>query len=144
MAPRTTLPGPSATLVRRRPSRLHGPFPRGQTNTASHPGNPLTSGLSLDPSPDIASITYGANGWSNNLVVFLDPQGGIRSSIYRGTSWSVQPAWLNRLDKSVAAFSSLATTQAMDMYALSKGEIHRFQTNATNPFAWTWIGVVQA
>lgn len=66
------------------------------------------------------------------------------SSIYRGASWSVQPAWLSGLDKSVTSFSSLATTQAMDMYALSKGEIHRFQTNATNPFNWTWVGVIQA
>lgn len=66
------------------------------------------------------------------------------SSIFRGASWSSQPARLDRLDKSVTSFSSLATTQAMDMYALSKGEIHRFQTSAANPFTWTWTGVIQA
>ncbi|KAK8121741.1 hypothetical protein PG984_010411 [Apiospora sp. TS-2023a] len=106
--------------------------------------NPVTSGLSINPSPDIASITYGNNGWDNNLVTFLGPKGKLMSAVYRGSGWSVQPASLGGAPASaVDGFSSVTATQSMRLYALSKrGDIHEFTTNSTNPFLLTWAGVV--
>lgn len=108
------------------------------------PGNPVTTGLSLNPSPDIASITYGNNGWDNNLVTFLGPKGRLLSAVYRGSGWSVQPATLGGApDSAVDGFGSLAATQSMRLYAHSRrGDIHEFTTNSTNPFLLTWAGVV--
>ncbi|KAK7994483.1 hypothetical protein PG991_016071 [Apiospora marii] len=107
-------------------------------------GNPVTQGLSLNPSPDIASITYGNNGWDNNLVTFLGPKGRLMSAVYRGSGWSVQPSTLAGAPAgAVDGFDSVAATQSMRLYALSRrGDIHEFTTNSTNPFALTWAGVV--
>lgn len=104
----------------------------------------MTSGLSLNPSPDIASITYGNNGWDNNLVTFLGPKGRLMSAVYRGVGWSVQPATLSGAPASAPdGFAALAATQSMRLYALSRrGDIHEFTTNSTNPFLLTWAGVI--
>ncbi|KAK8016997.1 hypothetical protein PG993_015186 [Apiospora rasikravindrae] len=106
--------------------------------------NPVTSGLSLNPSPDIASITYGNNGWDNNLVTFLGPKGKLMSAVYRGAGWSVQAATLSGAPASALdGFASIAATQSMRLYAISqRGDIHEFTTNSTNPFLLTWAGVV--
>ncbi|KAK6860715.1 hypothetical protein PG995_004351 [Apiospora arundinis] len=122
---------------------LNGP----ETNFAWGIGNfnnPVTSGLSLNPSPDIASITYGNNGWDNNLVHFLGPKGKLMSAVYRGAGWSVQAATLSGAPASaVDGFTSIASTQGMRLYALSqRGDIHEFTTNSTNPFLLSWAGVV--
>ncbi|KAK8064478.1 hypothetical protein PG994_007116 [Apiospora phragmitis] len=107
-------------------------------------GNPVTAGLSLNPSPDIASITYGNNGWDNNLVTFLGPKGRLMSAVYRGAGWSVQAATLSGAPASAMdGFASVAATQSMRLYATSQGGgIHEFTTNATNPFLLTWAGAV--
>ncbi|KAK8075734.1 hypothetical protein PG997_010397 [Apiospora hydei] len=95
-------------------------------------------------SPDIASITYGNNGWDNNLVTFLGPKGKLMSAVYRGTGWSVQAATLSGAPASALdGFASIAATQSMRLYAVSqRGDIHEFTTNSTNPFLLTWAGVV--
>ena len=104
----------------------------------------MTAGLSLSPSPDIASITYGNNGWDNNLVTFLGPKGQLMTAVYRGAGWSVQAATLSGAPSTaVDGFTSIAATQDMHIYALSqRGEIHEFSTNSTNPFLLSWSGVV--
>lgn len=106
----------------------------------------MTSGLSLNPSPDIASITYGNNGWDNNLVTFLGSKGRLMSAVYRGSGWSVQAATLGGAPASALdGFSSIAATQGMRVYAISqRGDIHEFSTNSTNPFLLSWSGVVNA
>ncbi|KAK8103492.1 uncharacterized protein PG998_010525 [Apiospora kogelbergensis] len=124
---------------------LNGP----ETNFAWGIGNfnnPVTSGLSLNPSPDIASITYGNNGWDNNLVTFLGTKGRLMSAVYRGSGWSVQAATLGGAPASALdGFSSIAATQGMRVYAISqRGDIHEFSTNSTNPFLLSWSGVVNA
>lgn len=127
---------------------LNGPL----TSNNWAPGNfdkPLASGLTVNPSPEIASITYGANGWFNNLVSYTDPKGQLMSAIWRGDTWSIQPSTVNGFDGGKSdikntQFTRLASTQAMTLYALADGRIHEFRSTASNPFLWTWDGVVFA
>ncbi|KAI3397441.1 hypothetical protein diail_10772 [Diaporthe ilicicola] len=107
----------------------------------------ITSDLPVNPSPELASLTYGSNGWTNNIVLTLDQAtGALQSSVYRGTDWAVQAPTLEGSPDGVAesGFLSIAATQTMKMFVIGKGDgmIHEYQTNMTNPFLWNWQGVV--
>ncbi|KAL8351102.1 hypothetical protein RB601_000772 [Gaeumannomyces tritici] len=111
--------------------------------TTGNFGNPLASGLPVSPSPDIASITYGPNGWINNLVAYTDVCGNIQTAVWRGTTWSIQQATLTGQPAGVDNFTAITATQEMHIYARHKGgKIHEFATNASNPFLWTWQGAL--
>ncbi|TLD15531.1 uncharacterized protein PgNI_00179 [Pyricularia grisea] len=108
----------------------------------------LAAGLSVNPSPEIASITYGANGWFNNLLSYTDTRNQLMSAIWRGDTWSIQSASISNFDggKSdgkTAQWQSLAATQTMTLYGLSGGRIHQLTSSASNPFLWTWAGTVK-
>ncbi|EHA49746.1 hypothetical protein MGG_08551 [Pyricularia oryzae 70-15] len=109
---------------------------------------PLAAGLAINPSPEIASITYGANGWFNNLLSYTDTRNQLMSAIWRGDTWSVQPASIanfdgGKSDGRTAQWQSLAATQTMSLFGLSGGRIHELTATASNPFLWTWTGVVK-
>lgn len=111
--------------------------------TTGNFGNALASGLPVNPSPDISSITYGSNGWVNNLVTWTNDRGAIMSAVWRGSTWSIQPATLTGQPAGVDTFTTIATTQEMHLFARQKGgKIHEFATNASNPFLWTWQGTL--
>lgn len=128
--------------------------PIAKLNATSHDlltlpsGNQITSDLPVNPSPEIASLTFGTNGWTNNIVMTLDQTtGALQSSVYRGTDWAVQKASLDGSPDGVAedGFSAVAVTQTMKMFAVGKvdGSINEYQTNSSNPFRWQWQGVVE-
>lgn len=101
----------------------------------------------MNPSPEIASLTFGTNGWTNNIVLTLDQNtGALQSSVYRGSDWAVQAASLDGSPDDVVddGFSAVAVTQTMKMFAIGKvdGAINEYQTNISNPFQWEWQGVV--
>lgn len=110
-------------------------------------GNQITSNLAVNPSPEIASLTFGTNGWTNNIVLTLDQTtGALQSSVYRGSDWAVQAASLDGSPDDVVenGFSAVAVTQTMKMFVVGKvdGVINEYQTNSSNPFRWEWQGVV--
>lgn len=70
------------------------------------------------------------------------------SAIWRGDTWSVQPASIanfdgGKSDGRTAQWQSLAATQTMSLFGLSGGRIHELTATASNPFLWTWTGVVK-
>ncbi|ORY58046.1 uncharacterized protein BCR38DRAFT_353481 [Pseudomassariella vexata] len=103
---------------------------------------PISSGLSVTPCPEVVSITYGENGWDNNLVTYLSADGDLVSNIWRGSAWDVQAPVLAGAPEGVDTFSSIATTQQMRTFALANGVIHEYTTTAANPFTWLWVGKV--
>ncbi|KAJ0118681.1 fungal fucose-specific lectin [Diaporthe amygdali] len=126
--------------------KLKGPLTDFRLETGNF-GNQITSDLAVNPSPEIASLTFGNNGWTNNIVLTLDQTtGALQSSVYRGSDWAVQTPSLDGSPENVTddGFSAIAATQTMKMFAIGKadGLIHEYQTNTTNPFQWNWQGVV--
>lgn len=79
----------------------------------------------------------------NNLVTWTNDRGAIMSAVWRGSTWSIQPATLTGQPAGVDTFTTIATTQEMHLFARQKGgKIHEFATNASNPFLWTWQGTL--
>lgn len=126
--------------------RLKGPLTDFRLETGNF-GNQIASNLAVNPSPEIASLTFGANGWTNNIVLTLDQTtGALQSSVYRGSDWAVQAASLKGSPDDVAdeGFSAVAVTQTLKMFAIGRvdGKINEYQTSPSNPFQWQWQGVV--
>lgn len=126
--------------------KLRGPLTDFRLETGNF-GNQITSDLPVNPSPEIASLTFGTNGWTNNIVLTLDQTtGALQSSVYRGTDWAVQAASLDGSPDGVVddGYSAVAVTQTMKMFVIGKvdGVINEYQTNSSNPFSWDWQGVV--
>ncbi|POS76881.1 hypothetical protein DHEL01_v204721 [Diaporthe helianthi] len=126
--------------------KLKGPLTDFRLETGNF-GNQITSNLAINPSPEIASLTFGTNGWTNNIVLTLDQTtGALQSSVYRGTSWAVQAASLDGSPDDVVdqGFSAVAVTQTMRMFAIDKadGRINEYETTYSNPFLWQWQGIV--
>ncbi|KAG8161269.1 hypothetical protein KVR01_009533 [Diaporthe batatas] len=126
--------------------KLSGPSTDFRLETGNF-GNQITSNLAVNPPPEIASLTFGTNGWTNNIVLTLDQTtGALQSSVYRGSDWVVQAASLDGSPDDVVeeGFSAVAVTQTMKMFAISRvnGKINEFETNSSNPFQWEWQGVV--
>lgn len=104
--------------------------------------NAISSGISTKPSPQVTSITYGSNGWTNNLVTYLNNNGTMLSHVYRGTAWEVNAPTFQGGPVAGANVTAIATTQSMTMHAMVDRQIHEYQTSQSNPFAWKYVGPV--
>jgi hypothetical protein len=97
-----------------------------------------------NPTPEIASITYGVDaGWDHNLVNYLAANGTLVSQVWDGKNWTVKAATLNNAPGGSVNFSSLAMTQAQKLYGVERGSIYEYEVNAkTDPFTWKYVGLV--
>lgn len=101
--------------------------------------------MTSDPSPEIAAITYGQHGWTNSLVTYLTSDGTLTTYNRNGTTWtSGQPtiAKSGSTDQSSLAFTGIAATQDLKMYAITNGTIYEYNIDEEDPLSWTWLSTV--
>lgn len=120
----------------------HGPATN-FTWEAGNSGDALSSGVTTtDPSPTVASMTYGDHGWTNNMVTYLASNGTLVSHVYTGSNWTVGAPTLTGGPDGSTNLSCVATTQDMKAYGLSNGSIYEYLVNTADPFLWVFQSVV--
>lgn len=111
-------------------------------------GAAITRGLSKQPPPKLASLTYGTGqgekGWNNNLLAWIDPHKGSlqAANFINAGQWYIDAPKLDGNPKKVDddGFSAIAMTQSMKIYLLhpKTEEIHEYSTNSTTALEWVW------
>lgn len=123
--------------------QLMGPLTNGRWEIGNFGQSISTVNSANDRATQIASITYGNNGWINNLVTYLTAKGTLVSHTWTGTTWTTKnPTFTGG---PAGAFTAISTTQNLRMYAVMSGGIHEYRvTPETDPFAWSYVGPVSA
>lgn len=97
-------------------------------------GTTFSDTIAIDPSPDLAAISYGQHGLTKTLVNYLAPGGSIMSYVYNGSSWSSgQPSLIG----GPTNFTAIATAQNLRVYGSFNGSIYEYQVDDTDPLKWT-------
>ncbi|KAH6679876.1 hypothetical protein F5X68DRAFT_138617 [Plectosphaerella plurivora] len=118
---------------------ISGPLTDNRWETGNF-GNAVTSKLPTSPSPDITSLSFGINGWTNTLATYLTSTGTLVSSLWNGTTWATSSP---EIVGNTGNFSAIAATQSQLMFGIIDGGIHQFRVDAAkNPFKWYHVNKI--
>ncbi|KKY30006.1 hypothetical protein UCDDA912_g10052 [Diaporthe ampelina] len=117
---------------------MHGP----ETNFTWVDGSSDTALSSatamINPSPGLASVSYGDHGWTKMIVAYLSSDGTLTSSFWNESAWTSGTPTLSGGPPASTNFTAIATTQNRMIYGLSDGGIYEYRFDDSDPLNWVY------
>ncbi|KAL1870191.1 hypothetical protein Daus18300_005255 [Diaporthe australafricana] len=95
-----------------------------------------------DPSPGLASVSYGDHGWTNMIVMYLASDGTLASSFWNESAWTRGTPNLSGGPSGSTNFTAMATAQNRMIYGLSNGGIYEYRFDDSDPLSWSYTSDV--
>ncbi|KAJ0118715.1 hypothetical protein J7T55_012969 [Diaporthe amygdali] len=96
----------------------------------------------IDPSPGLASTSYGDHGWTNMIVMYLASDGTLTSSYWNESVWTRGTPNLSGGSSGSTNFTAIATAQNRMIYGLSNGGIYEYRFDDSDPLNWIFTSDV--
>lgn len=96
----------------------------------------------VNPSPGLASVSYGDHGWTNMIVAYLASDGTLASSYWNESAWTSGTPKLGGGPAGSTNFTAIATAQNRMIYGLSDGGIYEFRFDDSDPLNWIYTSPV--
>lgn len=96
----------------------------------------------VNPSPGLASVSYGDHGWTNMIVAYLASDGTLASSFWNESAWTSGTPKLGGGPAGSTNFTAIATAQNRMIYGLSGGGIYEFRFDDSDPLNWIYTSPV--
>ncbi|KAK7709827.1 hypothetical protein SLS64_006069 [Diaporthe eres] len=96
----------------------------------------------INPSPGLASVSYGDHGWTNMMVAYLASDGTLTSSFWNESAWASGAPTLSGGPPGSANFTAIATAQNRMIYGLSDGGIYEYRFDDSGPLNWIYTSDV--
>lgn len=121
--------------------------PRQQTQLGREltriPDTALSSAAAMvNPSPGLASVSYGDHGWTNMIVAYVSSEGKLVSSFWNESAWTGGTPSLSGGPPASTNFTAMATAQNRMIYGLSDGGIYEYRFDDSNPLNWIYTSDV--
>ncbi|KAI7787335.1 hypothetical protein LA080_016410 [Diaporthe eres] len=95
-----------------------------------------------NPSPGLASVSYGDHGWTNMMVAYLASDGTLTSSFWNESAWASGTPTLSGGPPGATNFTAIATAQNRMIYGLSDGGIYEYRFDDSGPLNWIYTSDV--
>lgn len=95
-----------------------------------------------NPSPGLASVSYGDHGWTNMMVAYLASDGTLTASFWNESAWTGGTPALSGGPPGSANLTAIATAQNKMIYGLSEGGIYEYRFDDSDPLNWIYTSDV--
>lgn len=96
----------------------------------------------INPSPGLASVSYGDHGWTNMIVAYLASDGTLTSSFWNESAWTSGTPTLSGGPPGSTNLTAIATAQNKMIYGLSEGGIYEYRFDDSDPLNWIYTSDV--
>lgn len=96
----------------------------------------------VNPSPGLASVSYGDHGWTNMIVAYLASDGTLAARFWNESAWAGGTPTLSGGPPGSANFTAIATAQNRMIYGLSGGGIYEYRFDDSDPLNWIYTSDV--